>query len=92
MNDFSSNKDLTDKLIQFADDTSIICCGQESSLHGKAREILQKKEDYVEMNKLTLNTNKNEFIFSRNTSDFGFVIQKQSSHNTKKLKISWYCN
>ena len=32
----------TEKVIQFADDTSIVCCGQKGSLHGKVTEILQK--------------------------------------------------
>ena len=39
------------EVIHFADDTSIICCGQESSLHGKVNEILQKTEESEEMNK-----------------------------------------
>ena len=75
VNDFSSNISTTDKVIQFADDTSIVCCGQKSSSHGKVTEILQKTEEYVEMNKLTLNTNKTELIFfSRDNSDFGSIF------------------
>ena len=35
VNDFSSNLNTTEKVIQFADDTSIVCCGQKKSLHGK---------------------------------------------------------
>ena len=72
-------------VIQFEDDNSKCnsicrqyCCGQKSSLHGKVMEILQKKtEELVEINKLTLNTNKTELIlFSRSNSDFGsfFVL------------------
>ena len=57
VNDFSSNISTTEKVIQFAYNTSIVCCGQKGSLHGKVTEILQKTEEYVEMNKLTLNTN-----------------------------------
>ena len=65
----------TEKVIQFADATSIVCCGQKGSLHGKVTEILQKTEEYVEMNKLTLNTNKIELIFfSRDNSDFGSIF------------------
>ena len=60
MNDFSSNINTTEKVIQFTDDTSIVCCGQKSSLQGKVMEFLQKTEEYVEMNKLTLNTKKNQ--------------------------------
>ena len=63
VNDFSSNISTTEKVIQFADDTNIVCCEQKSSLHEKVTEILQKTEKYVEMNKLTLNTNKTELIF-----------------------------
>ena len=42
MNNFSSNISTTEKVIHFADDTSIVCCGQKGSLHGKVTEILQK--------------------------------------------------
>ena len=79
VNDFSSNISTTEKVIQFADDTSIVCCGQKGSLHEKVPEILQKAEEYVEMN-----TNKTELIFfSRNSSDFGsifFTKTKFSQH------------
>ena len=75
VNDFSSNISTTEKVIQFADDKSIVCCGQKGSLHGKVTEILQKTKEYVETNKLTLNTNKAELIFfSRDNSDFGFIF------------------
>ena len=39
VNDFSSNISTTEKAIQFADDTSNVCCGQKGSLHGKVMEI-----------------------------------------------------
>ena len=45
VNDFSSNISTTEKVIQFADDTSIVCCGQKGSLHRKVTEILQKTEE-----------------------------------------------
>ena len=94
VNDFSSKINITEKVIQFADDTIIVCFGQTSSLHGKVTEISQKTADYVEMKKLALNTNKTTLIFiSRDNSDFGSIfLQKRSSHNTKKLQISWYSN
>ena len=95
VNDFSSIISTTEKVIEIGDDTNIVCCGQKGSLHGKITEILQKTEEYVEINKLTLNTNKTELIFfSRDNSDFAsnFFLQKRSSHNTKKLQISWYSN
>ena len=82
VNDFSSKINTAEKIIQFADDT-IVCCGQKSSLHGKVTEILQKTEEYVEMNKLTLNTNKTELIFSRAIifiSDLFFRKTKFSQH------------
>ena len=64
------------KLLSVAD-TIIVCCGQKSSLQGKVTEKLQKTEQYVEMKKLTLNTNKTELIFfSRYNSDFGSIIYK----------------
>ena len=78
VNDFSSNINTTENVIQFADDTGIVCWGQKSSLHGKSKEILQKTEEYVEMNKLTFNTNKTELIFfSRDNSDFGSFFKKK---------------
>ena len=48
-----------EKVIQFADDTSTVCCGQKGSLHGKVTEILQKKQEYVEMNKLSFEYKQN---------------------------------
>ena len=87
MNDFSSNINTTEKVIQFADDTSIVSCGQTSSLHEKVMEIFQKTEECVEMNKLTLNTNKTELIFfSRDNSDFGSIFAKTK----KNLQISCF--
>ena len=49
VNYFSTNINTTEEVIQFADDTSIFCCWQKSSLHGKVKEISQKTEEYVEM-------------------------------------------
>ena len=85
VNDFSSNISTTEKVIQFADDKSIVCCGQKGSLHGNVTEILQKTEEYVEMNKLTLNTNKTELIFfSRDNSAFGSMFYKNEVLTTQK--------
>ena len=85
MNDFSSNISTTEEVIQFADDTSFVCCGQKGSLHGIVKEILQKTEEYVEMNKLTLNTNKTELIFfSRDNSDFESIFYKNEVLTTQK--------
>ena len=85
VNDFSSNISTTEKVIQFADDTSIVCCGQKRSLHGKVMENLQKTEECVEMNKITLNTNKTELIFfSRDNSDFGSIFYKNEVLTTEK--------
>ena len=72
----------TEKLIQFADDIYIVCCGKESSLsslHGKVKPVLQKTEEYPEVNKLNL-TNKFELIiFSRKVSDFGSTFYKNKN-------------
>ena len=65
--------------------TQVFCCGQKDSLHGKVTEILQKTEEYVELNKLTLNTNKTELIFfSRDNSDFGSIFYKNEVLTTQK--------
>ena len=45
VNNLSSIINTTEKVTQFANDTSIVCCGQKSSLHGKVMEILQKREN-----------------------------------------------
>ena len=37
VNDFSSNIDTTENVIQFADDTGIVCWGQKIGLHGKSK-------------------------------------------------------
>ena len=85
VNEFSSNIGATEKVIQFADDTSVVCCGQKGSLHRKVTEILQKTEEYVEMNKLTLNTNKTELIFfSRDNSEFGSIFYKNEVLTSQK--------
>ena len=87
VNDFSSNISTTEKVIQFADDTSIVCCGQKGSLRGKVTEILQKTEEYIELNKLTLNTNKTEFIFfSRKNSDSEYIFYKNEFLQHKKVE------
>ena len=59
--------------------------------HGK----ITKTEEYVELNKLTLNTNKTELIFfSRNNSDFASIFYKnevlttQKSHRYSSSKIT----
>ena len=65
VNDFSSNINTTEKVIQFADDKSFVRCGQKSSLHGKVTEVLLKTEEYVEMIKLLLKTIKPNYSFSR---------------------------
>ena len=54
-------------------------------------EVLQKTNEYVEMNKLNLNTNKTELIFfSGNNSDFGsiFFTKTKFSQNKKVADIS----
>ena len=86
VNDFSSNISTTEKVIQFADDKSIVCCGQKGRLHAKITETLQKTEEYVEMNKLTLNTNKTEiFFFSRDNSDLRSIFYKNEVVTTQKI-------
>ena len=62
---------------------------QKSSLPETVMEILQKAEEYVEMKKLTLSTNKTQLIFfSRDNSDFGSVYYKtRSSQQTKVADI-----
>ena len=85
VNDFSSNINTTERVIQFTDDISIVCCGQKNSLHGKVMEILQITEEHVEMNKQTLNTNKTKLIFfSRNNSEFGSTFYKNEVLITEK--------
>ena len=72
VNDFLSILNTTEKLIQIADVTSMYCLlWKKRSLHNKVKEVLQKTKENVEINKLTLNTNKTDLIFiSRNNSQF----------------------
>ena len=74
--------------------TQVLSCENENSLHGKINEVLQKTEEYVEMNKLSLNTNKTKLIiFSHDNSDFGSIFfYKHEILNTKMLQILWYSN
>ena len=52
----------------------------------KSRKFLQKREEYVEMNKLTVNTNKTEInFFSRDNSDFGSFFTKTKFSQHKKV-------
>ena len=90
VNDLSSIINTTEKVFQFADDTSIVCCGNKSMLHGKIKEFSQKTEGYVEMNKLTLNANKTELkFFWRNNSDFGYsFLNRINFLNYLKAKFS----
>ena len=49
-------------------------------------EILHKSGEYVEMNKLTLKTNKTELIFfSRKNSDIGSFSYKNEVLTTQKI-------
>ena len=91
MNDFSCNIDTTEKVIQFADGTSIVC-GQKSSLLGKVMEFLQKNREHEEMNKLTLNTNETELIFFCRDNFISGSVSFKNEVLTKKLQISWYSN
>ena len=65
------------KLIQFADDLNILSVVERKVAYlEKSRKFYKTKtEEYVEMNKQTLNTNKTELIFfSRINSDCGSVF------------------
>ena len=41
VNDSSSTINKIERVIQFSDNTSIVCCGKESSLHRKVKEIFK---------------------------------------------------
>ena len=43
VNDFSSNISTTEKVFQFADDTSTVCRGQKGSLHGKQKNFTKNR-------------------------------------------------
>ena len=94
MNDFSSIINTRENIIQFADDTSVVCCGKESSLQGreKSEKFCKKTEEYVEMNKLILNTNETDLIFfSRKISGFGSIFYNKEVPTTRK-QIPLYSN
>ena len=65
--------------------TQVLSCENENSLHGKIKEVLQKTEEYVEMNKLSLNTTKTKLIiFSHDNSDFGSIFFIKTKFATQK--------
>ena len=52
----------------------------------KSRKFYKKTEKYIEMNKLTLNTNKTELIFfSRDNSNFGSNFYKNEVLTAQKI-------
>ena len=61
---------------------SFIC--MEKSYMENYKEISQKTEEYVEMNKLTVNGKTNLIFFSRNNSDFGSIFYENEVLTTQK--------
>ena len=59
VNDFSSTMNTMERVIQFSDNTSIVCCGKESRLHGKVKEIFQKKTGICRDEQANFECNKN---------------------------------
>ena len=88
VNDFSSNISTTENVIQFADDTSIVCCGEKGSLHGKVTEILQKNRRICrdEQTIFEYKQKRNNF-FMRNNSDFGSTFYKNEVLTTQKIAV-----
>ena len=86
--DFSSNINTAEKVIQFAEDTSIVYCRKESCLHGKVNEFFKKTEEYVDMNKLDISRHKYKqnpihFVSSK-YSDLGSFSYKNKVLTTQK--------
>ena len=62
-------------VIQFADDTSIVCCGQKGSLHGKVTEILQKTR-ICRDEQTNFEYKQNRINLSLDNSYFGSIFYK----------------
>ena len=60
VNEFSEEIGKSSNVLQFADDTAILCHEKnEQCLEAKAKKILMETEQYMKQNKLTLNENRN---------------------------------
>ena len=82
----SSFINTTDNINLFADETSIDCFVKGRYLTRKFKGNFTKTEQHVEMNKLTLSTNKTELIFLlRNNSDFISLFYKNEDLTTQNF-------
>ena len=72
VNDFAQNITSSNNIVQFADDTSVLCIDQNpNSLQPQIKQILAETEDYLEKNKMTLNRDKTELLyFSKEKQEF----------------------
>ena len=72
VNDFAQNITSSNNIVQFADETSVLCIDQNpNSLQPQIKQILAETEDYLEKNKMTLNRDKTELLyFSKEKQEF----------------------
>ena len=67
VNDFSEKLEVENDVVQFADDTSIICKFERNeNIPKKVEKILEKTDKYLTENQLTLNAKKTEILFFKN--------------------------
>ena len=67
VNDFSEKLEDENDVVQFADDTSIICKFEgNENIPQKIEKVLEQTDKYLTENQLTLNANKTEMLFYTN--------------------------
>ena len=100
VNDFAQNITSSNNIVQFADDTSVLCIDQNpNSLQPQIKQILAETEDYLEKNKMTLNRDKTELLyFSKEKQEFsdlefrGEKIKPLSDCRYLGIQIDKYLN
>ena len=67
INDFSEKLESENDVVQFADDTSIICkFGRNENIPQNIEKTLEETDKYLTENQLTLNADKTEMLFFAN--------------------------
>ena len=84
VNDFGEEIGKSSNVLQFADDTAILCHEKsEQCLEAKAKKILMETEQYMKQNKLTLNEGKTEIMVFKNEKLPTVKCVEFNSHSSK---------
>ena len=89
VNDFREKMGDEIEVLQFADDTSIICHSKtESNLLSKAEIVFRLTDQYMRQNQLTLNRDKTEIIIFKNDNNSHIT---EILYDSNKIKIKDCC-